>query len=219
MNSSKRPRNTNPSGGGDGDDGSRTMAAQEDSATSGSRVASPETRERMASSAGCDKSLPSEKHTRGSTVSAAASPGVSAAGSGGVAKEQNSSGSIIIPKLLRPRKLQVKRLCHKAADLSLEDLGPTSVSKPVEETPTTLEQPKSMPAPMEPGVEKTPSTEPVEIEVEKTTGASVDLQSTDQEKVTDIAPEVEQSTHENLQEEPKLPVEGAKLYEEKILEF
>jgi len=45
------------------------------------------------------------------------------------------------------------------------------------------------------------------------------LQSTDQEKVTDIAPEVEQSTHENLQEEPKLPVEGAKLYEEKILEF
>jgi len=190
------------------------MAAQEDSATSGSRVASPETRERMASSAGCDKSLPSEKHTRGSTVSAAASPGVSAAGSGGMAKEQNSSGSIIIPKLLRSRKLQVKRLCHKAADLSLEDLGPTSVSKPVEETPTTLEQPKSMPAPMEPGVEKTPSTEPVEIEVEKTTGASVD-----QEKVTDIAPEVEQSTHENLQEEPKLPVEGAKLYEEKILEF
>jgi hypothetical protein len=46
----------------------------------------------------------------------------------------------------------------------------------------------------------------------------VDLQPVDQEKVATIVPDVEQSAHEDLQGEPKLSMEGAELYKEKILD-
>ncbi|KAG2597832.1 hypothetical protein PVAP13_5KG278600 [Panicum virgatum] len=97
--------------------------------------------------------------------------------SGRVAKELSTSGPIVVPKVLRPKKLPVKRTSHKAADFGLGGSGQTLISKPVEDTPSTLVQPEKTPIQMEPMVEETPSSKLEEAGEEKTAAASTDLQS------------------------------------------